>query len=239
MKTIAILQARMSSSRFPAKVLANLDGLPMVVFMARRVAACAALDTVILATSNEPSDDPLAEAAHDHGLTVFRGPLEDVLGRFAMVQAEQKADVIVRMTGDCPLADPAVIADLVALRQRTGADYASNTAPRSFPHGLDCEVFTADALQRAQANARDAYDREHVTPWMRAEVAALSHANLARPRDLSQMRLTVDHPADLDVIRAVVAALGRKAPVDAIADWIEAHPEIATLNAAHNTLQAP
>lgn len=229
----------MSSSRFPSKVLADLDGLPMVVFMARRVAACPALDAVILATSDEPSDDPLAEAARAHGLTVFRGPLEDVLGRFAMVQAEHRADVIVRMTGDCPLADPAVIAELVALRQRTDADYASNTAPRSFPHGLDCEVFTADALHRAQANARDAYDREHVTPWMRAGMATLSHANLTRPRDLSQMRLTVDHPADLDVIRAVVAALGRAAPVDAVADWIEAHPDIAALNAAHNMLQAP
>lgn len=236
MITVAIIQARMSSSRFPRKVLEDLDGVPMVVFMARRVAKCTALDQVILATSNDLSDDPLAEAAHAHGLTVFRGPLDNVLGRFAMVQAQLEADVIVRMTGDCPLADPIVIGDLVALQQTESADYASNIDPRSFPHGFDCEICTADALAQAVSNARDAYDREHVTPWMRSEEAGLNRANLQRPHDVSTLRLTVDHPADLDVVRAVVAGVGRDAGLDAIVAWMDAHPEVAALNAAHKTI---
>ncbi|MEX0338547.1 MAG: NTP transferase domain-containing protein [Arenibacterium sp.] len=236
MKTIAIIQARMSSSRFPGKVLADLDGLPMVVFMASRVAQCAALDAVILATSDEPSDDPLAEAAAANGLNVFRGPLQDVLGRFAMVQAKYQADVILRMTGDCPLADPRVIAQLIALRQEKSADYASNVFPRSFPHGLDCEIFTADALRQAQANARDAYDREHVTPWMHSDEAGFVIANLRQSSDMSQMRLTVDHPEDLEVIRAVVTGAGRNATLKDVTDWIAAHPDVAALNAAHKII---
>ncbi len=225
----------MSSSRFPGKVLADLDGVPMVVFMARRVAQCAALDRVILATSDEVSDDPLAETATRHGLNVFRGPLEDVLGRFVMVQEAQQADVILRMTGDCPLADPNVIGDLVALRQEEGVPYASNVEPRSYPHGFDCEIFTAEALAQAQAQAHDAYDREHVTPWMRSDVAGLHRANLLRRPDASAMRLTVDHPADLEVIRAVVAGVGPEAGLDEIITWLEDHPEVSALNAAHRS----
>ncbi len=236
MRTIAIIQARMSSSRFPGKVLADLDGVPMVVFMARRVARCASLDKVILATSDEDSDDPLATACRAHGLEVFRGPLDDVLGRFVMVQAAQQAKVILRLTGDCPLADPKVIGDLIALRQEANADYASNVEPRSYPHGLDCEVFTAEALARAQSGARDAFDREHVTPWMRSDEAGLKRANLSRASDASRVRLTVDHPADLDVVRAVVAGLGPDAGVEEILDWLAALPELAALNAAHNSI---
>lgn len=232
MTTIAVIQARMSSSRFPGKVLADLDGVPMVVFMAHRVAQCAALDQVILATSDEESDTPLAEAAASHGVQVFRGPLEDVLTRFVQVQAQTQADVIVRMTGDCPLADPDVIADLVALRAAQGADYASNVSPRRYPHGLDCEVFTAQALARAQAHARDAYDREHVTPWMRSEDAGLAQANLGYPRDLSALRVTVDHREDLDVVRHIVAGTHKDARLEEVAAWLAAHPEVAALNAA-------
>jgi len=236
LKTIAVIQARMSSSRFPGKVLADLNGVPMVVFMARRVAQCAALDRVILATSDQSSDDALVQAAAQHRLEVFRGPLEDVLGRFVMVQAVQQADVIVRMTGDCPLADPQVIGDLVALRAANGADYASNVEPRSFPHGLDCEVFTATALAQAQERARDAFDREHVTPWMRSEDAGLKRANLARAQDAAAVRLTVDHSADLEVVRAVVQALGADAGLDQILDWLSKNKNVADRNASHRIL---
>jgi spore coat polysaccharide biosynthesis protein SpsF (cytidylyltransferase family) len=230
MRTIAIIQARMSSSRFPGKVVADLDGQPMVAFMAARVAHCTALDRVILATSDLDSDTPLVEAARTHGLEVFRGPLDDVLGRFVQVQAQVQADVILRMTGDCPLADPQVIGDLIELRARSEADYASNVEPRSYPHGFDCEVFTAEALARAHTYARCASDREHVTPWMRSKEAGLRRANLQRTPDLSEMRLTVDHPEDLHVVRLVVAGTHRDAGLAEIASWLEAHPEVARLN---------
>ena len=226
----------MSSSRFPGKVLADLDGLPMIVFMARRVARCTALDKVIVATSEEESDDPLAETCASFGLNVFRGPLDNVLKRFAMVQEQSRADVIVRMTGDCPVADPKVIGDLVALRDKENADYASNVEPRSYPHGFDCEIFTADALLRAFGSARDAYDREHVTPWMRSDEAGLRRTNLQRTPSVSSLRLTVDHPADLEVIRAVVAGVGPDAALEDIVKWSEKNPDVMALNAAHNTV---
>lgn len=233
MRTIAILQARMSSSRFPGKVIADLDNLPMVAFMTARVAQCDAIDGVILATSDLDSDTPLVDAARTHGIEVFRGALDDVLGRFVQAQACVKADVIIRITGDCPLVDPDVLGDLIALRAREEADYASNIEPRSYPQGLDCEIFTAETLTRAQANARDAYDREHVTPWMRSKAAHLKRANLQRVPDLSDMRLTVDYPEDLEVVRRVVAGTHRNARLEEIAAWLTRHPQIAHLNAQH------
>jgi len=236
MTTLAIIQARMSSSRFPGKVLADLDGLPMIVFMARRVAKCPSIDGVIVATSDESSDDPLAETCRANELTVFRGPLNDVLQRFAMVQAQYSAEVIVRMTGDCPLADPWVIDDLVALRAAEKVRYASNVEPRSYPHGFDCEVFTAETLRRAVSNARNDYDREHVTPWMRSDEAGLRRANLQQTPNVSGLRLTVDHPADLEVIRAVVAAVGPDATLQDIVKWSEENPDVMALNAVHRTV---
>lgn len=236
MKTIAVIQARMSSSRFPGKVIADLGGLPMVVFMAERVAKAKSVDAVILATSTEPSDDPLAEVVIAHGLDVFRGPLDDVLGRFAMVQAQTKAQIIVRMTGDCPLADPEVIDDLVALRADQNADYANNVSPRSFPHGLDCEIFTSQTLALANTNARDAYDREHVTPWMRTGSTSLRTANLRQSQDFSKLRITVDHREDLDVVRAVLAGTHKDASFSEIATFLKKHPEITAMNAVHQEI---
>jgi len=234
MRTIAILQARMSSSRFPGKVIAELDDLPMVAFMAARVAQCAAIDKVILATSELDSDKPLVDAAQAYGIEVFRGSLENVLERFVKVQALAKADLIIRMTGDCPLADPEVIGDLIALRAREGADYASNVEPRTYPYGFECEIFTAEALARAWANARDAYDREHVTPWMQSDAANLKRANLQRAPDLSHMRLTVDYPEDLEVVRRVVASTHRNARLAEIAAWLSSHPDVARINSHHS-----
>ncbi|MEL7149184.1 MAG: glycosyltransferase family protein [Pseudomonadota bacterium] len=236
MTTLAIIQARMSSSRFPGKVLADLDGLPMIVFMARRVAKCPSIDGVIVATSDETSDDLLAKTCKANELTVFRGPLNNVLQRFAMVQAQYSAEVMVRMTGDCPLADPRVIDGLIALRAAETAHYASNVEPRSFPHGFDCEAFTAETLRRAVSNARDDYDREHVTPWMRSDEAGLRRANLLRTPSVSSLRLTVDHPADLEVIRAVVADVGPDAALEEVVKWCVENPEIMALNAAHRTV---
>ena len=236
MSAIAVIQARMSSSRFPGKVLADLDGLPMAVFMARRMGQCKLLDRVVIATSDEVSDDPLAQAAIDHGLNVFRGPLNDVLGRFAMVQAIEQADVIVRMTADCPLCDWNVIDNLIQLRNDRNADYASNIDPRTFPHGLDCEVFTAATLSRAQASARNDYDREHVTTWMRSNNAALIRTNLLYSKNRSALRLTVDHPADLDLVRAIIAGVGVQAGLDDIVAWADAHPEVTARNAAHRVI---
>lgn len=205
-RTVALIQARMSSSRFPGKVLADLGGRPMIEYMRSRVLSSRRIDKVVVVTSTDPSDDALAEAMGAMGAEVWRGSLDDVLSRFVTAADAFGGDVIVRLTGDCPLIDPAVIDAVIGLRETTGADYCSNVAPPTFPDGLDVECFTRAALDRAGAEARSAPEREHVTLWMRSGEAGLKLANHECIVDASALRWTVDYPDDLEVIRRIVAA---------------------------------
>ncbi len=203
----AFIQARMSSSRFPGKVLEPLAGLPSIVYLARRAEKALLIDGLAVATSTDPSDDPLAGALLAHGVPFFRGDLHDVLGRFGAAAAATNADEVVRLTGDCPLIDPGIVDSVIQLRRDTGADYASNVDPPTFPDGLDCEVFTRNALDLALASARLPSEREHVTLWMRSEAAALRRNNLSGLIDASALRLTVDYPDDLQVVRELVDSM--------------------------------
>jgi spore coat polysaccharide biosynthesis protein SpsF len=207
-RTLAIIQARMSSNRFPGKVLEDLGGLPMIVFMVRRVRHARTLDQIVVATSTDASDDALADCLARFGVACFRGDLHDVLARYAAAAESEGASEIVRLTGDCPLADPAVIDRVVDARRQAGCDYASNVNPPTYPDGLDVECCTAAALARANREARLAAEREHVTPWMRTAAAGLRSVNCPAIADLSGLRLTVDYPDDLAAIRAIVAEAG-------------------------------
>ena len=206
-RCIALIQARMSSSRLPGKVLDTIDDLPSIVYMVRRARRARLLDDVVVVTSTDPSDDPLVEALATHGLPAFRGDLHDVLNRYAQAAARHVAGEYVRLTGDCPLIDPGVIDAVIALRRSTGADYASNIDPPSYPDGLDCECFTAAVLQRAACEAGRAPEREHVTLWMRSEGAQLRRANHRSLFDASHLRLTVDYADDLAAVRRLVSLL--------------------------------
>lgn len=199
-RTVALVQARMSSSRLPGKVLLTLQGLPMIVYMARRVQLARCVDEVVVVTSTDPSDTPLVEALAAAGIPYFRGSLEDVLARYAAAADAFAADVVVRLTGDCPLIDPAVIDAVVALRADSSADYASNVDPPTFPDGLDVECFTRRALERAHAEARRISQREHVTLWMRSDASGLARANHRAVADLSSLRWTVDHRDDYEAV---------------------------------------
>lgn len=231
MKTVAIIQARMSSTRFPGKVLASLDGRPMIAVMIERVRQTSRVDEIVLATSLDTSDTALAECIATLGVRVFRGSLDDVLGRFAMAAREAEADVVIRLTGDCPLIDPAVIDAVIDLRARTGADYASNIDPPTFPDGLDCEVFLAETLQRADTSAMDAQAREHVTLWMRRPEAQLTRQVLRLPFDASGLRLTVDYPDDLVAVARVLELVGKPDPdLFDMLRVLSLHPEISATN---------
>ncbi|MBU4435405.1 MAG: NTP transferase domain-containing protein, partial [Alphaproteobacteria bacterium] len=166
--TLTILQARMSSRRLPGKVLADLEGAPMILRQIERLRRAPSLGKIIVATSVEASDDPLAACLESAGVLVHRGALDDVLGRFAeALNRFGPVKTLVRLTADCPLADPEVIEATLALHRTSGADYASSTAAgRTFAKGLDVEVMTADCLLTAAAEATEAYDREHVTPFI-------------------------------------------------------------------------
>lgn len=205
MRTVALIQARMSSSRFPGKVLADLDGRPMIAYMMDRARRAKSLDLVAIITSTDPTDDPLAEMAAQLSLPFCRGDLHDVLERYASAAEQFSAEIVVRLTGDCPLIDPDVIDSVVNLRAQSGADYCSNIAPPTYADGLDVECFTRAVLERARREAQQPPEREHVTLWMRSEDHKLSRANHAGLIDTSHLRLTVDYPDDLEVVRRIVA----------------------------------
>lgn len=209
----AILQARMSSSRLPGKVMKPLAGAPMIERQIERLRRCDTLDRLIVATSDDAWDDVLAAHLNGLGVDLHRGPLNDVLGRFlGAMDAFGIEGEVVRLTADCPLADPGVIDDGVRLRARLGVDYVSNGRRRTYPHGLDMEVFTAEALRAAGREATDAYDREHVTPFIYHHPERFSLADLTQERDESRLRWTVDTPEDYAFVERVYAALYPKNP---------------------------
>ena len=209
MRTIAVVQARMSSSRFPGKMLAELHGTPLVIHVCRRVAQATQVAQVVLATSDLAEDDPLAAAVTAAGFPVFRGSREDVLGRFTAAAKAHDADVVVRITGDCPLVDPDLI-DAVLTRFSTGdVGYASNIAPPSFPDGLDCEVTSLAALEAACAEALPGHDREHVTPFIRSRPERWPAANHAcAAGDFSDYHWSVDRPEHLALIADLLTEAG-------------------------------
>ena len=163
--TLCVVQARTGSTRLPGKVLQDLGGRPLLRFMLDRLADLR-VDDVVIATSTLDRDDAVVEIAFDAGRQVVRGSELDVLDRFAGALLTHPADHVVRLTADCPLADPVLVESVLARHLDRGADYTSNVFPRTFPRGLDCEVMTADALRAADAEAIDPAEREHVTPFL-------------------------------------------------------------------------
>lgn len=202
---LAILQARTSSSRLPGKVLLPILGRPMLLRQLERIARARRVDRILVATSVDASDDELAAVVQEAGVAVFRGALDDVLDRFHAAASTVQADHVVRLTGDCPLADPAVIDHMIDEHLRSGADYTSNSLQRSYPDGLDVEVMRMAALTEAWRIARLPSEREHVTPRLHHEPFR-RHA-VVYAEDLAKLRWVVDHAADLAVIRAVYERL--------------------------------
>lgn len=232
--TLAILQARLSSSRLPGKVLADLVGAPMILRQIERLQRASLLERIVVATSHEASDDPLAEVLDQAGIAVHRGDLHDVLGRFgtALEQWDGAVDVV-RLTADCPLADPDVIDATIDLHRTSGADYTSNVSePRTFPKGLDVEVITTRALRLALAEAVDPYDREHVTPFLYRHPERFRLAAHAQARDEGDVRWTVDRPDDLEFVRAVYRGLYTDNAAFSSAEvraFVETRPDLAML----------
>jgi spore coat polysaccharide biosynthesis protein SpsF len=203
----------MTSTRLPGKVLADLAGQPLLGHMLARVRRAKSPDSVWVATTANTTDDPVAAFCEERGVPVFRGDEADVLGRFAGAAAAARADVIVRLTADCPMMDPALIDELVEARDKVGFDYLSNAGERTYPDGLDVEVFTRAALDEANRDARLPFHREHVTPYMRTGMygdlptGQFKVGSIEAPADFSHLRWTVDTASDLERVRAIVSAL--------------------------------
>jgi spore coat polysaccharide biosynthesis protein SpsF (cytidylyltransferase family) len=214
MRTVAVIQARCGSTRFPRKVLATLHGRPMLAHIVERVSRAALIDHVVVATTDQPGDDDVADLAAAAGAGVTRGSEQDVLSRYVLAAREHGADVMVRITADCPLIDPVIVDSVIRARDDQDADYASNVEPPTYPEGYDCEVFTAACLSRVDQEATLAYEREHVTVRVREHLGDFRTAHVAHDPDLSWMRLTVDVPADLARVARLLESLPASPPPD-------------------------
>lgn len=202
MKTVAIVQARMGSTRLPNKVMKQISGVPMIELLLARLARATEIDEIIVATSEDERNQPLADHVLELGYRCFRGSENDVLDRYLQAAKNAAADVVVRITGDCPIIDPGLVNAAISRFKAADIDYLSNISPPSYPDGLDTEVFTFSALERAAHEAVDAFDREHVTPYLRV-AGKFRQATMQNNEDLSSLRWTVDEPADFEVIAKV------------------------------------
>ena len=224
----------MSSTRLPGKVLRPLAGAPMLLRQIERLRRCRRIDRLVVATSLDRSDDVLAEVLATNGVPAHRGELEDVLGRYlGALDIHGPADHVVRLTGDCPLADPDLIDRVIDHHLRSGADYTSNTwGRRSFPKGLDAEVMKASVLAQAAAEASAPYDREHVTPFIYARPDRYRLEGVTQQADEGDVRWTVDLPEDYEFAAAVFETLYPDAPAFTSADvraFVRTRPELAKL----------
>lgn len=204
MKTVAIIQARMSSTRLPGKVLKVAVGRTMLDRMVERVRRAQLVDEVVVATTTEASDEPIVELCGHLGVAVYRGSLNDVLDRFYQAAVIHKAEIIIRLTGDCPLIDPVLIDDVVKALVDQKADFACNRLPppltRTYPIGLDVEACTFVALERAWKEASEKHEREHVLPYLYSIPGRFKVVQLNYTEDLGQMRWTLDTPEDLALL---------------------------------------
>ncbi len=230
----AIVQARMGSSRLPGKTLADVAGRPMLARLVERARLIDGVEGVIVATTERPADDAIVAFAEGAGLPVHRGSETDVLTRIHGAAERFGVSVIVRVTPDCPVLDPAVAGRVLArFREARGTlDYVSNTQPPTFPDGQDTEVFSFATLATAWREARLTSEREHVTPFIWKQPQRFRLANVTHAEDLSSLRWTVDEPADLEFARAVYARLGPDRPfgMDDVLALLRREPALLDLN---------
>jgi spore coat polysaccharide biosynthesis protein SpsF len=236
MRVVAIVQARLGSTRLPGKVLRDLCSQPMITHVVERTLQIAGVNDVIVAIPDTATDDPLfafLSTCPDIGVT--RGSENDVLARYHLAAGEAGADVIVRITSDCPLLSPSVSGDVVKtyLDRWPDVDYASNTLRRTFPRGLDTEVFSLAALETAHREAESAADREHVTPFIWRQPERFDLLSIEGPEDKSSYRWTVDTEDDLELVTRIYGALYAENPIfeyQEILRCLDKHPDWVAIN---------
>lgn len=233
MKTVAIIQARMQSSRLPGKVLKDIAGKPLLYHVVSRARETRVCDDVLVATSSEPADDPIATYCATEGITFFRGSHTDVLKRYADASMFIGADVIVRFTADCPLIDPSVGRAVIERFHEGEFDYMSNTLKRTYPDGLDTEVFSGGALKKADREATIPAEREHVTPYFFNHPELFRLGSVTQEEDFSKYRWTVDEAPDLEFVRRIFGYFSRKEHFDMtdVMRLMCKHPELFAINA--------
>ncbi len=234
-RTIAIVAARLGSHRFPEKVLLDLHGRPVLWHVVNRCRQIAGVDDVVVATTFSDADQALVSWCQLNHIPIARGGAteNDVLGRYYDVATQHGADVIVRVTADCPMLD-ADTASMVVAQLVPGLDYSSNVNPPTFPDGLDTEAFTYETLDRLNRIVEDANEREHVTLFVAQHPGRFKVANVGHDPDLSNQRWTVDFPEDLAFMQSIFAELGDDFNMQDVLTLLETKPELAQINSGHN-----
>ena len=231
----AIIQARMTSTRLPGKVLMDIEGKPMLWHVVNRLKFSEKLDDIILAIPNTKKNNILEKFAKDNKVKYFRGSEEDVLSRYYKTAKKFKCDLIVRITSDCPLIDPQIVDLVIEKHLKLNADYTSNTLKRTFPRGLGVEVFNFKVLKKAQKEAKEDYQREHVTPYIYKNPEIFKIQNIKAERRLRylEIRLTVDTKKDLRLIREIYKRLYKPKKIfytEEIINLLNNHKELVRIN---------
>jgi spore coat polysaccharide biosynthesis protein SpsF (cytidylyltransferase family) len=235
MKIAAIIQARMTSTRLPGKVLMKIEGKPTLWHVINRLKFSKKLNDIILAIPDTKENSVLEEFAKDNAIKFFRGSEKDVLSRYYETAKKFKVDVIVRITSDCPLIDPRIVDLVIKKHLNSNVDYTSNTLERTFPRGLDVEVFNFEAFRRVYKEAKENYQREHVTPYIyeHPDIFKLQNVEAKGKLKHPELRLTVDTKEDLQLIREIYKYLykpGKIFYVEEIINLLNRYPELVKIN---------
>jgi spore coat polysaccharide biosynthesis protein SpsF len=239
MKTAAIIQARMGSTRLPDKVLMPVMGKPLLGWMLERVATCAEVDEVIIATTTDPRDDVIAAFAQSVGCKLYRGSEDDVLDRYYQAARMVMPDAVARITADCPLLDPKLLDSMIRTFARGEVDFLSNSEPlpSSWPDGMDVSVVGFEALSKAWQQAVKPSEREHVTFYFWQNPQAFKCKRIDHEPNWSKYRVTIDYPEDFDVLKAIIEHFGATEPaalsrvsMEEIVGFLDVHPTVFGLN---------
>lgn len=235
MKIVATIEARMTSSRLPGKVLLPALGRPMLEHLTSRLKAVPSLDEIVLATTVNAKDDVLVDFAEKDGIKVFRGSEEDVMARVIGAAESVQADVVVEITGDCPIIDPDLVEQTIRVFKRNKAVYAANSFISSYPDGMDTQVITLEALKKSFSMTNDSLDREHVSRHIVNNPELFPHVYLIAPPSLHWpgLGLTLDEPADYELIRTLIEHFGKDNPMFGCGDiirFLRANPQVLGIN---------
>ena len=235
MNIVAIIQARMGSTRLPGKILLDIEGKPMLWHVVNRLKHNKLINEIVIATTNDKKDEKTVNFCKDNKIYCYRGSQEDVLDRYYQGAKDYNADIVVRITSDCPLIDPAITDEVIScyLDNQGNIDYVSNTIKRTYPWGMDTEVISFKALEKCWQEAKEKHQREHVTPYIYEHPGIFNLMNLENKEDLCNLRLTVDEKKDLELVRKIYAKLYKGKDIFFMEDIIkllENSPELREIN---------
>ena len=240
---VGIIQARMSSSRLPGKAMMQIRGLPLLYYVINQVKQSKKLDNFVIATTTLPGDDKIASYSRSLGLDTFRGSVMDVMDRYYQCAKKFRASIIVRISSDCPLIDPRVIDDCISKFENSQLDYLSNTIRKEngkwiyhlngFPAGFAVEAYTFDALEKAWKSAKKPSEREHVSFLIKNNPYSFKLKNFENNEDMSNIRLTVDHKIDFDLIKKIIESFQKDEifTMNKVIKFLNQNPELKQSNA--------